>query len=320
MNSYMLSVLKTKFDKKYTFLTCASFEDRSLAIPKNLDIDMITNAVVFTTKASDLIMHNCNEMEKIFNDKISIVEIENNNPFSYFDKFLELLDKEISLQHKRLVIDISTFTHEMLLILLKLLNQKKDCFIEIKFLYVGAKEYSIGNNPEEKWLSKGCKVVRNVLGYPGVRLPTNPICLTVLVGFEHERANALVKLMDPEKLFIGHGYIDETCVYSKEHMLPMQHFNTVYKMVFSGRSNVKSFDFCVNDIDDTRSIIQKIISENPNYDHIIVPMNTKTSTIAVGLIALDNPNIQICYAEPEYYNEKNYSKSGESFVEFGFGG
>jgi hypothetical protein len=40
-------------------------------------------------------------------------------------------------------------------------------------------------------------------------------------------------------------------------------------------------------------------------------LNTKLSTVGVALAAIENPEIQICYAEPEEYNTDGYSKPGK---------
>ena len=40
-------------------------------------------------------------------------------------------------------------------------------------------------------------------------------------------------------------------------------------------------------------------------------MNNKVSTIAAGLYALENKNVQLCYAEPVEYNTEGYSESAD---------
>jgi hypothetical protein len=44
-----------------------------------------------------------------------------------------------------------------------------------------------------------------------------------------------------------------------------------------------------------------------NYNIVVCPMNTKISTIGVGLAALQNNKIQIAYARAIEYNEAGYS-------------
>ena len=71
----------------------------------------------------------------------------------------------------RFVIDATTFTRESLLILVRFLKQSLKTSDSVQFLYAPAKEYSIGTQYEDKWLSRGIREVRSVLGYPGDFLP-----------------------------------------------------------------------------------------------------------------------------------------------------
>ena len=314
--SYSFQEFKNFCCEEFLFLTCVSFEERTFTIPRILDKSLMKKGIVFTTNATDKIIKNCDVLLSLFKDKISVKEIVKNAPFSYSQIFNEGIDELINEGRKNLYIDITTFNHEMLLILLKIINRKKDSFNHIKFLYNGAKEYSIGDNKENKWLSKGCKDIRSVLGYPGLLIPKKPICLTVLVGFEHERASGLIERMEPDKIIIGHGKIDSSCVLSEKHIEPMRYFQDVHKSLFASKANMSSFDFSVRDVDATMTIIEEQVINYPDYNHIIVPLNTKTSTLSIGLLALKIPKIQVCYVEPELYNNENYSLPGDTIVEY----
>ena len=82
---------------------------------------------------------------------------------------------------------------------------------------------------------------------------------------------------------------------------------------------VDTFEFSVKDIDSTMTILNEQIRKSNEYNHIIVPLNTKTSTLATGLVALEHPEIQICYAEPEAYNIDNYSEPGNTVFLYRWG-
>ena len=242
------------------------------------------------------------------------MEIVKNDPFSYMQSFYKAINEIIDNGYKNLYIDITTFTHEMLLILLKIVIKKKTSFEHIQFLYNGAKEYSVGDKNENKWLSKGCKDIRSVLGYPGYLVPKNPICVIILVGFEHERASALINAMEPDMIVIGHGKAEIDSVLSDNHIEPMKYFDEVHRSLFASFANMEGFEFSVKDVESTVSILEGIIEDTSKYDHIIVPLNTKTSTLAAGLVAISNPKVQVCYAEPEMYNNENYSKPSDTIV------
>lgn len=302
--------------KEFVFLTCSSFEERAICIPEFLDLNKAKKAYVFSTHATTQIEKNASRIINVLGKIAELRHIVKNDPFSYNQSFGEVINEIISDQHKILYIDITTFNHEMLLILLKIVDKKKEHFDLVKFLYLGAKEYSVGDANENKWLSKGCKEIRSVLGYPGFLVPKKPTCLIILVGFEHERASALINAMEPDMIIIGHGKAEFEHVFSDQHIEPMRYFEKIHKSLFAGHSNLKGFDFSVNNIESTLEIVKKEIDETSGYDHIIVPLNTKTSTLAIGLLALQNQNIQVCYAEPEIYNNDNYSSPGNLIVTY----
>ena len=71
--------------------------------------------------------------------------------------------------------------------------------------------------------------------------------------------------------------------------------------------STEPFKFSCSDVEKTADILRKI-TQNKEDNFLIAPLNTKLSTVAVGLVALNNPAIQVCYAIPEVYNIKNYSE------------
>ena len=277
----------------------------------------ITHAYIFTLN-KDVGKSNANRdsLQAFFPDRSTIVNVILNDPFSYFQSFVDIISKIYNQDIKRILIDISTFTHEMLLILLKVLHQKKHLFDKIEFLYVGASEYSVGDDEEHMWLSKGCKDVRTVLGYPGIIFPNKPICLILLVGFEHERAMGLINSMDPDQILMGCGLTGTNDVMSDSHINPMLFFEKMFKSLLSSRNNVKQFSFSVKNIEDTVNKIKEQIDNTKEFNHIIVPLNTKTSTLATGIIALEDPTVQLCYAEPDEYNVENYSSPSNRILKF----
>lgn len=311
---YSISEFKELQHEELVFITCASFEERVFSIPSCIDNVLIRKAYVFSTNATDKIAENCEALRKLLGNDVVISNVRKNDPFSYRDSFSDAINNIILEGFTNLYIDITTFNHEMLLILLNIIIKKMDSLSKIRFLYNGAKEYSVGDSNENKWLSKGCKEVRSILGYPGFLVPKNPTCLIILVGFEHERASALINIMEPDMVLIGHGKIENACVMSEEHMEPMRYFEEVHRTLFASRSNMHGFDFSVKDVESTMAVLEEKINETSEYDHIIVPLNTKTSTLAAGLVALKNPKIQVCYAEPEMYNNDNYSIPGETII------
>lgn len=313
---YSVEELRDRQKKEIVFITCSSFEERVFTVPQTIDVNHIKKAYVFTTNATDRIRENSSRLKELLGKNSVLKEIKKNNPFSYAQEFSSTIDQIICDGEKKILVDITTFNHEMLLILLQVIEKRNESFDSIEFLYNGAKEYSVGDSDDKKWLSKGCRDIRSVLGYPGFIVPKKPICLIVLVGFEHERASGLINEMEPERIIIGHGKVENESVLSEQHIEPMRYFEKVHNTLFCNRANMSEFDFSVKDVESTVDILEEQIKNTSEYNHIIVPLNTKTSTLAIGLVGLKHAHVQVCYVEPEIYNNDNYSEPGEKIVSY----
>lgn len=304
-------------DNNTALILSSSFEERAFTIGRMLcnNNNNISIVFVISTNYNSLIVENAKKIQSMFGEKAENIIIKKEDPFSQLAEIYKIHSKLIEKKIENIIIDITTFTHETLLILVNVLN-KKNLLKKAYFFYNSAKEYCPRMQDNKKWLSKGCKEIRTILGYPGLLLPNRQTCIIVLVGFEHERASRLIELTDPDSLYIGCGIISSQHITSEKHMAPMKVFEEMYKSFLATRMNVNIFEFSARDIENTVKALNKVLEETKEYNHIIVPMNTKISTIATGLIALQNPAIQLCYAEPEIYNFDNYSIPDERIIGF----
>jgi hypothetical protein len=205
-------------------------------------------------------------------------------------------------------VDTTTFTHEQLLILLRIFHQirpQKKVF----FGYVGAESYSTNTDSDHVWLSRGVSQVRSVLGYPGKLVPSKKLHLIVLVGFEHERAEAVIERFEPARLTLGIGEFGQS-VSATHHATNQRFFDEVKNFVDQTQltqTSVTTFAFSCIDPFKARDNILALVSESQDYNVVVCPMNTKISTVGAGLAALQNKDIQIAYARAIQYNEVGYS-------------
>ncbi|MCW3490230.1 hypothetical protein [Dethiobacter alkaliphilus] len=296
-------------DRNGAFLCCASFEKRSLSIPAKINTLQFKKVLIFASEdRCPYISETASEINNIFLNKTQIVNTRMRDPLSTADSIAKAVQQLIAKNIKDVIIDISTFTHEMLLILIMILWRNKDHFSKVTCIYTGARDYSLGDSVENKWLSKGCKEVRSVFGFPGQIIPGRPSCLIVLVGFEHERATRMITTMEPELLLLGRGLPSSEHLTHDSHKAPMEYFHKLVEDMGSSRGDLKTFEFSCRDANETIQLLQRQIEDTPEYNHIVVPLNTKISTVAVGLVALQDTSLQVCYAEPETYNFAAYSE------------
>lgn len=291
-----LNELNMFLPDKVGFICFVSFEARCLSIPRMIDQDKIVKTWILRNnygRTAETNQGNYDAIKDILRNKEEI-GFSLKRPDKIADIIYVLMKELKQLQIENIVIDISTFTHEILLILIKALYVSQNNFKNILFLYNGADRYS-------EWLSKGCKDIRNVVGYPGYWNPAYKYHLIVLSGFEQERITGLVEILEPDSLSLG------VCNDSTND----NHNNTIlqYKERFDEWActlhvlkEYERFDFSCINIEETIRNIEKIINSNSEMNYILAPLNTKLSTVAAGIVALKNENIQLCYPIPEAYN------------------
>lgn len=290
------------------FLCSSSFEKRCSIIP-SLTVDMrIEKSFVFC---------NINEVQSIIDNaqilnknlvKSEIIDLNSDEPVYNYFQIMDTIDsiKESSLS-KNILIDSTTFTHETLLVVLRLLQVNKENLGNIYMSYLGAKEYSTNKkNEEEKWLSKGVDEVRTIIGYPGFTDPTKQNHLMILFGFEFDRTMKLIEEYEFDIISLGFG----------NQLNQNNHMNiniSRHRKLIEIHPEAKEFSFSLSNPLDTKDQILNYINKNSldDYNTVITPMNNKISTIGVGLAAMENENIQLAYAKASLYNTEGYSKPSE---------
>lgn len=213
-----------------------------------------------------------------------------------------------------LVVDVTSFSHELLVVLLGLLYSMgvED---KVTLVYVGASDYSFNTQDDAAWLSRGVRSIRSVLGFPGTMLPSKKLHLVVLAGFEVERAAEVIGRYEPSSISIGLGNRAQS-VSDTHHDKNRLFFDRLTEFVREQDAyaqDIDHFEFsCVDPLVTKQQLLSHIESLKKAGDKniVICPLNTKLSTVGVVLVALENPEIQICYAEPDEYNVEGYSKPG----------
>jgi len=288
-------------------ICCASFEKRceSLIYYLNREINC----------SNFLIVYNSNEYKEI-NDKAKflnsivlnseLIELDSDNPLSNALIFKMILNRVIYEKNiNNIFLDITTFTHESLLIIFKLLYERKTSYTNLWLGYVGAKEYSTNvPNVDEKWLTSGISSIRSIIGFPGVISPARKSHLIVLFGFELERAELLITDLQFDRISLGFG--DKELSIRNEHQ-ELNHKR--YLKLIEKFPNAEQFCFNLVDIESAKKDIENQISKYPEDNIVIAPLNNKISTLGAGLVAINNPRIQLIYAKPIIYNIEGYSEA-----------
>lgn len=297
-----------KFD---VFITFCSFEDRCLAVLKNLSPEMVGRVYYFVNSNAPKETYE-KEMEigRLLGEKGLCVRVDLFNPLLLTDNIVCVLRDSVS-DNQRVLVDISTFTHEALLIFVAVAMKKfRDANIE--YIYCNATTYaSEAEKSTEKWLSRGIQDVRSVMGYAGDIDPTKDTVLVMMVGYECERAWRIIDAISPEELIITYNdHSSSTSPGSKDagenHARLLKELAAYYDN--PRREIIPSNDLFKAGIE-LENIVKSII---PEKNVIVVPMNNKITTVSAALVALRNPEIQLCYAPATIYNTNNYSVAGDT--------
>lgn len=305
-------------DKRYDMLICsASFEERCLTVASSINKDAIDFAIVCRYNGYAQLSEHYNSMllETLGNIAMA-VSLDKDHPLSIYDTLHDII---IEKHPKSVLLDISTFTRETILIALMLFKQDAFKDIDVTLCYVPADRYSTSNNNEvnavsEIWLSKGVNEIRTVLGYAGSFTSLKKTLLIVLVGFEKERAEILINRFEADKLYLGYVPPQESHNETLSE-INIANFNRLVSIV----GDCNTVEFSCRYIDKTYSALKDIIESNKEeYNIIISPMNNKISTLAVANVAFEYPEVQVCYASTNQYNTEAYSSAADKVVLFDF--
>lgn len=299
--------------ESYDALICFnSFEKRCITIPSSVSKDNFSNFLIFTNKETqEQSEKNLNAMTRLFDERCQIIELTVSSPIRVADKIEEAInDLAKSCGLKKVFIDITTFTHEILLILLAIFKEK---FSETCVVcgYVNAKEYSCDfEDQKDKWLSRGIGEIRSVLGYSGVLMPSKKNLLMVIVGYEYERAVRIIEALEPDYLSLGYGLASDAT--TEKNRGANKHYTQLVKQMAPYYDEVQDFNIPCNDPYKAYQAIREQVERIGSDKNItIVPMNNKITTIGAALVAFEKPEIQICYAPALIYNYSSYSIPGD---------
>ncbi len=295
------------------FITAASFEKRCITAAQNLDKRSIKNSIIFSNlRNQQYVRKNLKSLEKILKNTKKY-RIDSSDPIYTADNMIKTFSSFQKSRINKIVLDSSTFTHEALLILLKVLSIAFNS-VDLIILYNSAKKYSTDSeNDNDIWLSRGLKKVRTILGYSGEISPTKKTHLILLAGFEHYRASLLISKIQPDLISIGAARKGTST--KPKHYSANKYAKDLLTQVFATHRNVDEFEFSPSDPIETSINVLTIRDKYIDCNTIVAPLNTKVSTIGCAIACKKDLSIKLIYSEPIVYNFKNYSEpSNEGYI------
>ena len=294
------------------FVGSASFEQRCLSIPRRIDISLVRRAVIgCNITYLSALTRNLDSMADLFSDRFRKLEVSAEDPVGSALNIASEFGSVFQGPGRRVVMDITSFTRESLLMILQFFRQHMRSCDSLELLYMHAREYSIGSDREAKWLSKGIMEVRSVLGYPGVMSASRRTHLIVMVGFEFDRAVDIVRVVEPTFVSLGFAHAGEqgTAGHQETNESVIEKLRHLFR-------TVESFQFSAYDASRTKVDLSMQVELHPDCNVVVAPMHTKISTVGASLLAFENERVQICYAPAKIYNVEHYSAPGDDYYWF----
>lgn len=300
-----------------TFITCSSFESRCVEIAKIVSEQTSARALCFHVDKT------CAFSQKHRADiaamKWPVYEeagLHISNPLASSDSVLRSVSGLPASEANTILVDVSTFTHEHIAMLIKaLLN--RDLLRFTYFAYVGVNLYGVNPSDENEplWLSRGAAAVRSIVGYPGMLRPSRAVHFIALVGFEFERVRVALDESEPGSVSLGVGEAIES-VTPGHYSENKKFYDKVAGFVEEKSANpslIERFEFSCIDPKKAKQKILEVAAKHRDCNIVLFPMNTKLSTVGAIFASLDDPAIQLAYVEPVEYNVNNYSRGIDGF-------
>lgn len=274
-----------------TAVLFASYESRCLRVAKQLaESEFDGEVLIFYCDdiKSGLVYENLIQFDKVLGGKCKKIPISFVNPEPVITAARKIGSRN------SLLIDVTCFNRENLFPFLWASRIGIDVCPSLQFAYTAPQKYG-------SWLSRDYHMAHNLLGFGGGFISGGNRNLMCLVGYEANRALAVIETAEPSSVILALGSIPTRSEFDKRNR------TSVLEVLGSNnfrieQINVTDPQICLNDL----SRILK--AQHPAASFHIAPFNTKLSCVAVYALWLKNPSIRIWNALPERYNVRGYSK------------
>jgi hypothetical protein len=185
------------------FITCASFEDRCLGVPRRLSEDYrFDKGFLFAYEdPNEQREQHLRMMGQILNPRGSLQEIRTteNEPLPAIAELAaKLRGLRLHPNDSIITIDVTTFTKRHLLLLLKAIDDLRLWSI-LRIYYTEPKDYITDLYLP---MSMGIRTISPITGFISHTSLSRPTLLVILLGYEGDRANAIYENIDPNEVFL----------------------------------------------------------------------------------------------------------------------
>ena len=292
-------------NKDDIFIVCASFEERTNTVVSKLSKEYkVLNSFVFKYDEENRTNIRDQNFEKLkdtllrCSERLFPVICDHHDPLDGMDKFQDLCKNgEVNLGNKCITIDITTFTKQYLLVLLKFIEKQNPK--SVRLFYTEPEEYSI------KWkkpLSYGLIDIISVPTYGGHFYAEKESLLILQLGYEGNRAYGIWERLTPHKTIILIGR--PSFRNSWDGRIEQFNKRLISKLPKDSINYLPTLDpFEVNK--NLENLIEQHLQE---FNISISPLGPKPQVVGCYLSVRKHPDVQIIYAIPKFHEEEYFSK------------
>lgn len=271
--------------------------------------------ILENSNGSESIKTNTTTLKSFFPKTAKVLSVDYKDPLRIADSILPEIKRDTTGRKTRMLVDITTFTHEILMIFLRIAAIKRTQ-VSISCIYTNAADYCSSSDLDRKWLSRGCSEVHSVLGYPGLLFPSQKDRLIVLVGYEFNRAADVIAALEPNYLTLVYGSPDNSTTEKNKEASKL--YSELTQQLAFNYDSVEKIEIPCDDPEKATIILCELYKSHADENIIVIPMNNKLSTVAVAKSIMQVDCVQACYAPAVVYNEADYSTPGNTCYLFDF--
>jgi hypothetical protein len=287
------------------FVACASFEDRTTAVASKLSPDYrISTSFVFKYDEKDRTALRDQNFERLVNslvphsENVLPIVCDHHDPLDGISKIHDLCKaKRIALHSRSITIDITTFTKQYLLVLLKFIE--KQAPKSTRLFYTEPEDYAV------KWdkpLSYGLIDIVSVPSYGGHFSVEKESLLILMLGYEGDRAYAIWERFTPHKTIVAVGRPSFKDYWEGR----VEEFNR--KLVSKLPRDAVCYFHTLDPFEVSKNLDNLIERHSDRFNICVSPLGPKPQVVGCYLSVRRHPDVQIVYAIPKFHEEEYFSK------------
>jgi hypothetical protein len=303
-------------------LTISSFFAGSqIAVKRSVYFEYSTNPEDNAIRRGQLIEH-----LKAFSSTVDRLDADEEDLARSLRKSLSLLQVGDAGREPLVIFDISVGSNRLLMRALKVLLEAP---IRLTVLYSEAATYHPTRDEYDseptKWesaeslgLDRGVNEVEFSEEFPGYHVDQLPDCVTIIAGFNADRARAAVSKVDPFLLSTPEGKV--IWLVGVPHLPEDQWRAHLARTIHKLGTEEPQFDVGTFDYRKIVRILEDIyLKRCGQFRFTLAPLGSKMQALGAGLFCYLRPEVRVVFVTPQRYNAARYSEGCKNtwMIEFG---